>query len=154
MNDNTVLVKVREVTAPLLSDLHIELVDLTFRGESGGMVLRFTVDKGCGIGIDDCCRLSRQIEKILDESNAIEERYILEVQSPGLDRILVKTSDFERIIGKEVRIITREAVGGKMENLGKLKWVNDERVLIQTPEDREIEIARNLIVKAKLEINF
>lgn len=154
MNDDTVLIKVRELTAPLLSDLHIELVDLIFRGESGGMVLRFTVDKGCGIGIDDCCRLSRQIEKILDESNAIEQRYILEVQSSGLDRPLIKTSDFERIIGKDVKIITREPVGGKVENSGKLKWVNDERALIQTPEDREIEIARNLIVKAKLEIDF
>lgn len=154
MEEKIVVEKVREITAQMLFDSGIELVELTYRRESGGMVLRFTVDKGGGITIAECGNLSQKIERILDESNIIEERYILEVQSPGLDRRLVKTSDFERAIGEEIVVNTYGPVANKREHMGKLKWVNEEKIEIETPVGAEVIIPRNLIAKANLKISF
>lgn len=154
MEEKIVLEKVRELTAQMLTDSGIELVDLTYRRESGGMVLRFTVDKRGGINIDECGRLSQKIERILDEANVIEESYALEVQSPGLDRPLVKTSDFERVIGEDIVLTTYGPVADKREHAGKLKWVNDDRIIIETPVGAEVIIPRKMIARAKLEIRF
>lgn len=151
--ERTVLEKVREITAQVLFDCGFEVVELTYRRESGGMVLRFTVDKA-GITVGECGNLSQKIERILDESNIIEERYILEVQSPGLDRRLVKTSDFERVIGKEIFVSTYAPISKKREHIGKLKWVNDERIEIETPIGEEVVIPRDVIAKANINISF
>jgi ribosome maturation factor RimP len=154
MDENTALEKVRELTAQALSESRIELVDLTYRRESGGMVLRFTVDKGSGISIGDCGNLSRKIGNILDEANVIEEHYTLEVQSPGLDRRLVTTGDFERAIGKEVEVYTYGPLAGTREHSGKLKWVNEDKIEMETPAGGEIIIPRPMIAKAKLYVKF
>lgn len=154
MEENIILERVRELTSRLLSEAGVELVDLTYRRESGGMVLRFSVDKAGGITIGECGRLNRQIGAILDEANAIEEPYTLEVQSPGLDRKLVKTSDFERTIGKEIFVVTNGPVENKNEFTGKLKWVGEESIKIEFPSGDEINIPRNMIAKAKLHIEF
>jgi ribosome maturation factor RimP len=154
MGEDIVLEKVRELTAQALSEARIELVDLTYRNESGGMVLRFTVDKGGGISVGDCGNLSRKIEGILDEANVIEERYALEVQSPGLDRRLIRTSDFERAIGEEIVAATYGPIAGTREHTGKLKWVNEDKIEIETPAGGEIVIPRAMIAKAKLYVKF
>lgn len=154
MEENVIIEKVRELTARLLLEAGIELVDLTYRRESGGMVLRFTVDKAGGITIGECGGLSRRIEAILDEAAAIEEFYALEVQSPGLDRKLVKTSDFERTIGKEIFVTTYGPVENKREFTGKLKWVGEESIKIELPSGSEAIIPRNMIAKAKLHFEF
>ncbi|MDP3786009.1 MAG: ribosome maturation factor RimP [Candidatus Omnitrophota bacterium] len=154
MEENTVLEKVRELTAQALSEARTELVDLTYRRESGGMVLRFTVDKGSGISVGECGNLSRKIENILDEANAIEEHYTLEVQSPGLDRRLVKTSDFERAIGEEVVVATYGPIAGSREHTGKLKWVGEDKIELEMPAGEEIIIPRTMIAKAKLYVKF
>ncbi len=154
MDENIVLEKIRELTAQALSEARIELVDLTYRNESGGMVLRFTVDKGGGISIGDCGNLSRKIEGILDEANAMEDPYALEVQSPGLDRRLTRTSDFERAIGKEIIAGTYGPIAGTREHTGKLKWVNEDKIELETPEGGEIIIPRAMIAKAKLYVKF
>lgn len=154
MEENTVLEKVKELTAQALSESRTELVDITYRRESGGMVLRFTVDKGAGISIGDCGILSRKIERILDEANSIEEHYTLEVQSPGLDRRLINTVDFERAIGKDVMVTTYGLIAGTREHLGKLKWVNEDKIEIETPVGGEAIIPREMIAKAKLYVKF
>lgn len=146
--------KIKELAAPLLSEAGVELVDLTYRGESGGMVLRFTVDKAGGITIGACGNLNRQIGGILDEANTIEEPYSLEVQSPGLDRKLVKTSDFERTIGRDIYVITYGPVEDKREFTGRLKWVGEESIKIEFPAGDEVTIPRNMIAKAKLHFEF
>jgi len=154
MEENVVIIKVRELTLQFLSDSGVELVDLTYRRESGGMVLRFTVDKADGITIGECGSLSRRIEEILDEAKAIEEPYMLEVQSPGLDRKLVKTSDFERSIGKEIFVITSAPVQKKTELIGKLKWAGEESIKVEFPSGDEVIIPRNVIAKARLHFEF
>ena len=154
MEEKVILDKVSELTAPLLSGAGIELVDLTYRRETGGMVLRFTVDKAGGITVGECGILNRKIEAVLDETDPIEGSYILEVQSPGLDRKLVKTSDFERTIGRDIFVVTYGPVENKREFTGKLKWVGEESIKIEFPTGGEVTIPRNMIAKAKLHFEF
>lgn len=154
MEDSVILEKIKELAAPLLSEAGVELVDLTYRGESGGIVLRFTVDKAGGITIGECGSLSRKIEAAIDEANTIEGPYSLEVQSPGLDRKLVTTSDFERTIGKDIYVITYGPVEDKREFAGRLKWVGEESIKIEFPSGDEVTIPRNMIAKAKLHFEF
>lgn len=154
MEEGTFLEKVKELTATMLSDSGIELVELTYRREGGRLVLRFTVDKIGGISIGECGRLSQKIERILDEANIGEESYVLEVQSPGLDRPLVKTSDFERVIGEEIEVSTYAPISNRRDHTGKLKWANDERIVIETPIGEEVVIPRDKIARAKLKISF
>jgi len=154
MEENVIIEKVRELAFPLLSEAGVELVDLTYRRESGGMTLRFTVDKAGGITVGECGILNRKIEAVLDEADPIEGSYILEVQSPGLDRKLVKTSDFERTIGKDIFVVTYGPVENKREFTGKLKWVGEESIKIEFPTGGEVTIPRNMIAKAKLHFEF
>ncbi len=154
MEEKEVIEKVMELTSGIFSELRVEIVDLTYRRESGGMVLRFTVDKAAGISVGDCGSLSRKVESVLDASDIIEDPYVLEVQSPGLDRRLVKTADFERAIGKEIDISTYAPIAGKKELIGKLKWVGEDKIKIETPVGEEILIPRDMIARAKLYIKF
>jgi ribosome maturation factor RimP len=154
MENNIILGKVRELTAPALSEAGVELVDLIYRPESGGMVLRFTVDRASGISIGECGALSRRIEGILEEANVIESHYMLEVQSPGLDRKLAMTSDFERVIGKELDIALSAPVDGKWEYSAVLKWVGEGSIKIELSDGKEVELPRDVIVKAKLHLEF
>ena len=154
MEENVIIEKVRELTSRLFSEAGIELVDLTYRRETGGMVLRFTLDKAGGITIGECGSLNRKIGEVLDETDPVEGPYSLEVQSPGLDRKLVTTSDFERTIGKEIYVITYGPVADKREFTGKLKWVGEESIKIEFPSGDEVTIPRNMIAKAKLHFEF
>ena len=154
MEENVIVERVRELTSRLLSEAGIELVELTYRRESGGMTLRFTVDKAGGITIGECGALNRKIADILDEADPIEEHYMLEVQSPGLDRKLVETSDFERTIGKDIFVVTYGPVENKREFTGKLKWVGEESIKIEFPSGDEVTIPRNMIAKAKIHFEF
>ena len=154
MEENVITDKVRQLTADLISEGGVELVDLTYRRESGGMTLRFTVDRAGGITIDKCGGLSRDIEQLLDDADVIEGPYNLEVQSPGLDRKLERTSDFERAIGKEIIVYTYGPVDGKREFDGKLKWVGEDSVKIELPEGADVTVPRNMISKAKLHFEF
>ncbi|MDD5424230.1 MAG: ribosome maturation factor RimP [Candidatus Omnitrophica bacterium] len=154
MEDNVILEKIRELTAQALSGAGVELVDLTYRHESGGMVMRFTVDKGNGISIGECSMLSRRIEGVLEEAGIIESHYMLEVQSPGLDRKLAKTGDFERVIGKELDIVLSAPVDGKWEYSAPLKWVGEDSIKIELSDGNEVVLPRDVIVKAKLHLDF
>ena len=154
MEEKVILENVSSLTAPLLSEAGIELVDLTYRRETGGMTLRFTVDKAGGITVGECGALNRKIAGILDETDPIDSPYMLEVQSPGLDRKLVKTSDFERTIGKDIFVVTYGPVENKREFTGKLKWVGEESIKIEIPSGGEVTIPRNMIAKAKLHFEF
>ena len=70
---------------PLVVDLELELVELQFRREPAGWVLRLIIDGPQGISLDDCSRVSREAGHLLEVEDPIEWPYRLEVSSPGLD---------------------------------------------------------------------
>ncbi|MBN2231874.1 MAG: ribosome maturation factor RimP [Deltaproteobacteria bacterium] len=119
----------RQLAEPLIESLGFELVDCEYAGAGGRGVLRFYIDKPGGVTIDDCAAVSRQLGALLDVDDVVPSRYFLEVSSPGLERPVRKPRDFERFIGRRLRIRTRQPVDGRCRFAGELVAFNLERGL-------------------------
>jgi ribosome maturation factor RimP len=101
---DTVAERARKLLEPVLERDGYELVEVEWQREGGSWVLRLFIDRPEGVGIDDCQGVSRTVETILDVEDFIEPAYSLEVSSPGVDRPLRKSSDFERFSGQRAKV--------------------------------------------------
>ncbi len=128
----------------------IELVELEYFLSGGSWTLRLYIDSVHGVTLDDCVMVSRQIGALLDMENPIDHRYILEVSSPGINRILRKLSDFERFSGRQARLRTTHKIDGRRNFLGILRGTRDATVLLEV-ENKITEIDVENIEKAHLE---
>jgi ribosome maturation factor RimP len=149
-----ILGRVRTLAQAILTDQGMELVDVEFRREAPGWVLRLYVDRPGGVTLDDCQRVSEELGDHLDVENFIDHPYHLEVSSPGLDRPLIRDADFVRFAGHEVNLRTHEAVEGQRNFRGRLTGLEGERVLLELSDGRHVAIPRELILKARLRPEF
>jgi len=118
--DQKVNDSVREILDPLLFQEGLELVDIEYRREGRGWVLRIYIDKDGGVSVEDCARISRELGTLLDLNDIIPGTYNLEISSPGLTRALKKVRDFERFKGKLVKIKTMKDIQGRRVFIGRL----------------------------------
>jgi ribosome maturation factor RimP len=140
--------------------LGYELVELERAGSRSRPILRVRVDlpgssPDEGVTVDDCTRVSRALETYLDELEPLSDRYVLEVSSPGLERPLVRTADFERFAGREVVVKTTaklpdgsKRVEGELVGLDIQDGV--ERVRVRRIDGSEVDIPREDIARAHL----
>ncbi len=103
-NAKSIAAQVREIAEPLADELGIWVWDVEFVKEGARRVLRITVDSEEGIGIEDCEKLHRAIDPLLDEADLIEEQYYLEVSSPGIERELKTYIHLEACEGWDVEV--------------------------------------------------
>lgn len=149
MDIKLVIQDIKDLAEPLLEANGMELVDIEFRTEASGWILRLFIDKPEGINIDDCVFISRQLGDILDVEDNIPVSYSLEVSSPGLNRPLVKLADFERFKGRTGKIRMSSDIDGRKNFKGILHGINGEKVIIKV--DNEImELPFSHIEKARL----
>jgi len=153
------LTQITELALPLLDSLGIELVELEYRKEGHGMVLRLYIDKPDGITLDDCADVSRELSGILDVEEVIADHYNLEVSSPGLNRPLKKESDYVRYAGRLVKIKTFDMVADDAGNkrktfLGELLGLSDGVVSMKLSEGQSAAIPLDKIAKANLEFEM
>ena len=152
MDKEAVRDEVKKITEDFLKNQGVDLVDLIYRYEGADLVLRILVDRpGGGISIGDCAQLNKEISAILDEKEILQQRYILEVSSPGLDRQLKTKQDFVRCLNKQVRFFIREPIEAKLEHTGIITKVEDETVYVDI-KGKIIAIPLSKITKAKQEI--
>ena len=134
--------------------LGYELVELERAGGKARPILRLRIDRrdsDKGVTLDDCSRVSRELETILDENPTLGERYVLEVSSPGVERPLVKRKDYERFAGKEVSIKTANAIGDLGKKVeGVLRGISDRDVVQLDVNGQTVEVERDNIKKAHL----
>ena len=149
MKDEQLIRELEKAISGFLAAHGLELVELVYRFEGQGMVLRVIADypQG-GISMGECSRLNRAIGDMLEERNAIGSRYILEVCSPGLDRPLRTGRDFKRCASKTVKCFLKEPINGKIEWDGVIGEVSDTRVFLSTREG-VLELPLEKINKAK-----
>ena len=145
--------RLTELAVPVVEDLGCELVELQFRREAPGWVLRLIIDNANGVGIDDCARISREVAHLLEVEDPIEQAYSLEVSSPGLDRPLKREKDFERCKGKKAKVVVREPIDGQNQCIGLIEDVTQESVTLRT-DHGTIEIPFTRMKKARLVIEF
>jgi|WetSurMetagenome_2_1015567.scaffolds.fasta_scaffold322602_2 ribosome maturation factor RimP len=120
MDETAIQEKVRELAANVAEDEGVELVDVAVLGPGSKKFVRITIDRDGGISISACERVSRSLETLLDVEDIFTASYTLEVSSPGLDRPLVKMQDFERSVGKLVKIVTKEKIGSDTCFVGRI----------------------------------
>jgi ribosome maturation factor RimP len=123
--------QVKELIQGYLETNGIELVEVTYRREQPGMVLRLLVDKPEGIKVSECEELNNFLSEVLDRESIINERHLLEVASPGLDRPIKTDRDFERSMGKALEVMTYEAIDGKKSHEGKLIGMDKEKIVVE-----------------------
>ncbi len=131
-----------------------EVVEVEFRREAHGWVLRIYIDHPGGVTLEHCQRMSEELGDHLDIENLIDHPYHLEVSSPGLDRPLTRETDFTRFAGRPARITTREAVAGQRNFRGRLAGLEDRTVLLEPPDGQRVAIPYDLILRARLEPEF
>ena len=117
---NKVTEKVAELAKPIVEKHGCELWDVELVKEAGQWFLRVYIDKAEGIAIEDCEKVSRDLDPVLDEADPITESYIFEVSSAGAERALKRPSDFERFMGSNVAVHLYKPKEGKKEFIGKL----------------------------------
>ncbi len=139
---------------PIVDAKGYELVDVEYVKEGSNWYLRAYVDKPGGITINDLESVSRELSDKLDEEDFIQDAYILEVSSPGLDRPLKKDKDFDRSIGEEVEIHLYRAVDGNKQYVGLLKSYNKETITIENQDGNEINFDRVNISLIRLTVDF
>lgn len=134
-------------------DQGLELVELQFRREPAGWVLRLIIDGPDGISLDDCSRVSREAGHLLEVEDPIEWPYRLEVSSPGLDRPLKCERDYLRCLGKKAKIVTKEPVGGSNHTVGLLRGFADGIIEVETGQGM-VAIPLAGVTRARLVVEF
>ena len=146
--------RVRELISRLLSARQVELVDLACHYSGGRFLLKCLVDTPRGITLGELSALSRSIGAALDEQEAVSEPYTLEVSSPGLDRPLKAWTDFERVIGRRVRVFTAVPLASRTEHQGDLLAANEEAVVLRLDSGEKLSIPLNQVNRAEQEIKL
>jgi ribosome maturation factor RimP len=147
--------EIAALAEPVLEDMGFRLVRVMVSRRDGGTI-QIMADKARGtINVDDCATISRRLSPLLDAHDPIEGRYFLEVSSPGIDRILVRPSDFEDWAGYEARVELKDLVDGRRRFRGIVEGYEDGELRLQVRLDEKSEpetigLAVDLIEDAKL----
>lgn len=153
MSGFNIVALVTDWTEEIIAGSDLELVDVEYVKEQTGWVLRVFLDKPDGIDLDDCRRVSLELDQKLDVEDPIPGPYSLEVSSPGLERPLKKASDYERFAGRKVQLRTYSGIHGRKRFEGVLEGLKGDDVLLNW-EGETIEIPLELIAKANLALEL
>ena len=129
--------RLAEIVTPVIEGMGFELVRIRLMGGNTRTLQIMAEKPEGGIEVDDCGEISIAVSAVLDVEDPLEDNYILEVSSPGIDRPLTRLKDFEMWTGWEARIETTELVGGRRRFKGTLGGVEGEEVLIQIEDAGE-----------------
>lgn len=137
MADSATVSKVRALAQPLCDELGLFLWDVRFEKEGATWYLRVFIDKDGGIDMDDCESLHRPLDKLLDETDPIQQAYVFEVSSPGLARELKRPEHFEVCIGDPVRVRFIRPRNGEKEIIRTLAAYNKSEITLANDSGEE-----------------
>ena len=146
--------QVRQLIEPLLASRGVELVEFSCHYGGGRLVLKCLVDTARGITLDELSSLNRSIGAHLDEHDVVPDRYLLEVSSPGLDRPLRLWTDFERVIGRRLKVVTLVDLESRQEHRGELLGANEEAIVLRLDSGDKLQIPLSQITYAVQEIGL
>jgi ribosome maturation factor RimP len=149
---DAVIEKVQAFAEKLLPSMGLELVEVQFRLEGHGWVLRLYIDGKDGITVDHCTRVSKEVSVFLDVEDLISQAYHLEVSSPGLERSLKSINDFQHYIGKKAKVKLREDVEEQRVLIGVINQVEGETVELVLEDGTKCQVAFDQIRKARLSL--
>jgi ribosome maturation factor RimP len=154
-DDNREMVeRLTELLTPVVRSEGLILVELQFRSEGSGLVLRLFVDRPeGGVNLEECAQVSRQAGDVLDVEDIISGRFHLEVSSPGLTRRLKNVRDFNIFSGRLVKMVVREADGNNRAYRGRLKGMQGGEIVVEVESGLHV-VPLGEVLKANLDIGF
>ncbi len=145
--------RVFDLARPVVEEEGCSLWDVEYLREAGTWYLRIYIDREGGVSIDDCERISRRLDPILDEADPIPESYVFEVGSAGVDRELKRPSDFARFIGAEIEVKLYKPLDGSKSFVGRLTGYEEGTVVLDW-RGKELRFAPAQIAQVRLYVSF
>ena len=145
--------KIQALAEPIVREEGCSLWDVEYVREAGSWYLRLYIDKEGGVGIDDCERISRRLDPILDEADPIPESYVFEVGSAGAERQLKRPSDFTQFMGSEVEVKLYQPIDGRKAWVGELAGYEDGDVLLRSG-GTQTRFPKSQVAQVRLHVTF
>ena len=143
--------QIEKIILPIEEKEFVEIVDIEYLRENGDNVLRIYIDADKGVNLDLCTKMSHLFGSELDKKDPIEGHYILEISSPGIDRILKKEKDFFRFIGLCIKVKIAVAINNQKNFKGKLVSVKNNKIVVEDLTSGVVEIEISNITKAQVD---
>jgi ribosome maturation factor RimP len=154
MNRDPRIAKIEKVIEPALISENLELIAVELKREAAGLVLRIYLDSKSGrISLDEIAKATRAINPLLDEAGVIDQKYMLEVSSPGIERPLTKPDHFKQFVGSKVLIKTVKPIENRKQFKGTLKSADDKDFVVDI-DGKEYVIAYENVSKARLRVDI
>lgn len=156
MSNKKVVDVVEENLRDFLEDNKYTLFNIEYQKEGKDWVLRVYIDnEEERISIEDCEKVSIYLSSKLDELDIIDKKYMLEVSSPGIDRPLLKDSDYEKYKGRIVDVFLYKSLNREKIITGELGGLKDNQVIVfKEKTNEELKLSREIISKVKLAVIF
>ena len=149
---NNIEQKVEILLKPKIEELGYKLYDVQYVKEGKDYFLRVFIDNKSGIDLNDCEKISNEINPLLDENDFIKDAYFLEVSSPGIERVLRKDEHLKDAIGEEVEVNLFKPLENNKEYVGILKDFDDKKIILKC--EKNVEIDRKNIALIKIKFNW
>jgi ribosome maturation factor RimP len=141
---------VAQVASTLAEKLGLEVVDVELAKEGGQRVLRVFIDREGGVLHEHCEKMSNALSDELDRLDPIEDSYLLEVSSPGIERPLKKVEDFTRFAGNLITISLFSPLDGQKKITGMLRGLDGQEILLEAEKKKMLRIPYSQVAKAHL----
>ena len=145
---------VRALAEPIADSFGYMLWDVEFVREGSKRILRLTIDSEEGVGVDDCEKMHRAIDPVLDEADPIEEAYYLEVSSPGIERELRTDAHIDYCVGADVEVKLYAPVNGSKVFRGELLPLLENGSVEILVGEQKLSFERAAVAKIKTVFEF
>ena len=145
--------QVTEFAKPVVESFGCRLWDVEYVREGSERYLRIYIDKDGGVDIDDCEKIHRAMDPILDEKDPIADSYHFEVSSAGLERALKRPGDFERFMGSAVLVKLYRPRNGLKEIPGFLRGYEDGKITVEAGKET-ITFQKSEVALVRLRVEF
>jgi|JI61114BRNA_FD_contig_31_6344790_length_1376_multi_4_in_0_out_0_2 ribosome maturation factor RimP len=147
--------KIWEIADRVAREANVEVVDIEFLGGGKHRVLRIYIDKDPSVTLAECQSVSNGVEAVLDDADLIPGgEYTLEVSSPGVERKLTRPRDFEKSVGKKVKLVLREPMAKSTTWIGTLQSFAENILTVETAAGVAAQIPLEKVKKANLKFEW
>jgi len=152
---DVIIEKVQEIVERVAADAALEVVDVQLLGGGGSRLLRIFIDKPEGVTHADCEHISQHVGTILDVEDVIPGgKYTLEVSSPGLERKIARPREFERFVGRKVKVVLRQPVENQRTWVGALRNFAEGIITLEPSPGRSVQFPLELVERANLKFEW
>ncbi len=150
----SIIERIREIAARAAEENNLELVHAQVAGTSKNLVITVFIDKSDGVTHEDCSKVSRNLDAVLEVEDFIPSTYLLEVSSPGLERELYSQKDFEKFVGSLAKVKTATPINGQKNFRGRINSVENDEIVFDDKTSGTIRFSYSAVAKANLEIDL